>query len=558
MTADHSNMLTPMETSSEINEANNNILADLIVKADADENSKEVRDCLRAYKLGNHTKTLEAAFNKFKRAPLIKTLGFLNIKHDKMEKYKKQEIITELICRIENLLLDKCGMCGNQFATALNEKLLLQCKLCGQNAHLECLKELLGESYHSDLTHEDVSRLINPLGLDGLHYLCDSCSNSTIPSESGLNAGSKSQNAEDSSVIADGTNQQTDRTSDNAAVLKNAVVHEENNKPWRDRSDLCALFLQSKCPHGITGKQCENFHPRVCNQYRKNGNHPKYGCRKGNACNYYHPDICPNSMKSHTCLNHKCVYRWHLPHTIRVQNTRSRHSHNMQYPNNFKKYSNHQVNTRGRYRNSNHQNWKEQGHIPKRNFNNFNSNNNSNSNNVVYDVFNTNDFPLLGSAPQREGGRLGGDNRHNFSRPYPNNGSCYVENTDRSNDNNHSFPFLEQKLQESIAQQVQAAFQQINLPNQIQQELYKLHQGHSNKDTNTQLLNSTDPSVLPNLSENQVAGAVEAKVVQPPLHMNPLQSSQQAFPEFQPLLQHNAHYQQHQAHYQGLVNQRQY
>ena len=163
------------------NQLNSNILADLAVKADIDDN-KEVRDCLRAYKLNSQTKTLEASFKKFNKGVLIKTLIFLNVKND-ISNYNRGKVVTELICRIQNLLLDECGMCGEQYATAMDEKLLLQCKLCGQNAHLKCLKTLLGEKFHDDLTSDCVSNLINPLKLDGLHYLCGSCSSSTIPSQ---------------------------------------------------------------------------------------------------------------------------------------------------------------------------------------------------------------------------------------------------------------------------------------------------------------------------------------------------------------------------------------
>ena len=74
-------------------------------------------------------------------------------------------------------------ICGRAFATGLEEKLLLQCELCGQNFHDSCLKELLGSKYHEDITSDEVRNFINPLNLAGFHYLCSSCSNHTIPSE---------------------------------------------------------------------------------------------------------------------------------------------------------------------------------------------------------------------------------------------------------------------------------------------------------------------------------------------------------------------------------------
>ena len=514
-------------TEADTTEANKNILAALIVKADGDGN-KEVKECLRAYKLGNSTKSIEASLKKYKPEALIKTLAFLNVKYDNTDKLKKAEIITELICRIENLLLDKCGMCGRQFATELDEQLLLQCKLCGQNTHLACLKTLLGGSYHDDLTSEEVARLINPLKLKGLHYLCDTCTKDTIPSEPGKKDGAKEQ------IVVGNNSPQSQKTNEISATPAedDATRNAENEKPWRDRSDVCMLFLQSKCPHGISGKQCEKFHPRICNSYRKNGSHSKYGCSKGNACALYHPVICPNSLKSRKCFNNDCSYKWHLPRTIRVANNRPRHSQQLQYSNNPNNYhDNRQANILHRHRNF--RSWKMQGQS-------HNDNNhycdNINNNGFICDISDANDFPYLNGALQREGGCPGGDNQTGPSRPNPSSGS-YTGKT--NNLNNFSFHFLAQKLQDSIAQQVQAAFQQINIPDQIQKEISKL-QIHS-KSTQSNQAAVTDP-----------------KLVQLPAHIgNPLQYPQQMVQELQ-LPYQQTYYQYPPAPHQDSVNQLQY
>ena len=172
---------TQKESNAAKTEANKDIIASLITLADANEN-KEARHCLRSYKIDAHTKSLEAGFNKFTKETIIKSLEFLHVDGN-LNKFVKSKNITELICRIQNLLLDECNICKQQFATKLDEKLLLQCKLCGQNMHFDCLKTLLGNKYCDELTSEEVSLIINPLGLDGLHYLCGSCSITTIPSE---------------------------------------------------------------------------------------------------------------------------------------------------------------------------------------------------------------------------------------------------------------------------------------------------------------------------------------------------------------------------------------
>ena len=485
------------------------------MKADIDDN-KEVRDCLRAYKLNSQTKTLEASFKKFNKGVLIKTLIFLNVKND-ISNYNRGKVVTELICRIQNLLLDECGMCGEQYATAMDEKLLLQCKLCGQNAHLKCLKTLLGEKFHDDLTSDCVSNLINPLKLDGLHYLCGSCSSSTIPSQdigeshitkklSTVNLDNEEQSGQHDKGLK---NSPAHGDNDNSLHegLGDLATHEEKDKPWRDRTDLCTLFLQAKCPHGITGKQCKNFHPHVCNRYRKNGNHHKYGCSKGNACTFYHPNICPNSLKSHRCLNNECGYRWHLPRTIRVANTQSRYLKSRHYSNNYSNNDRHYNPGRvhGSYPkwNSNNSNRQKYDYSKRTNYNN------GYDNDIAYSNFTPLKSSYQAGAYQKghsSGGDNwgspaeldsrsrgcstigGGDNRHNRTQLDSN-----TDNTTGRFNNNFS-PFLAQQLQVSIAQQVQAAFQHYNIPKQIQQELSKtsgsLKQRRKQPVTATKLSNS--------------------------------------------------------------------
>ena len=145
---------------------NKEILAELITKADLDETHKEVKECLRAYKLEATEKALHNAIKKFTRDTILKTLLFLNVNGTSVSNMNKPDMAKELICRVQNFLVDNCGECGNDFATTIEEPLLLQCELCGQNMHIDCLKKkLLGNHYHEGITCEQVKSLIDPFGL---------------------------------------------------------------------------------------------------------------------------------------------------------------------------------------------------------------------------------------------------------------------------------------------------------------------------------------------------------------------------------------------------------
>ena len=305
MTGTHTNENGQLPTNEEI-------LAALIAKADLEDAGNEVRDCLRTYKLNATEKAQRNALNKFAKDTLIKTMQFLNANNKNLSSMLKSNIAIELTCRIQNLLLETCGICGIDFATSLEEPLLLQCELCGQNIHTQCLKKLLGNKFYEGITPKEVKLLLNPFGLQGIHYLCNSCSKATIP---------QNFHTEDDESNLDNLNNAM-LTHDQAHPEDTDVINQHNlntnEGSWRERSDLCTLFLQGTCEHGISGKNCEHFHPHVCTRYRKNGTHPKYGCRLNNACKDYHPAICPNSLKSHTCYNSDCKYKWHLPRTARA------------------------------------------------------------------------------------------------------------------------------------------------------------------------------------------------------------------------------------------------
>ena len=163
--------------------SNEEILASLCSTADLKDDNQDVRDCLRAYKLGLTEKAYKTVFNRFNKDTLIKTLLFLNVDKGDWENILKTNVINELICRIQNLLLDNCGMCLSNFATGIDEISLLQCEMCGQGIHRQCLKSLLGDKFREDITPNEVKLLINPYGLEGIHYLCNSCSKTSIPTD---------------------------------------------------------------------------------------------------------------------------------------------------------------------------------------------------------------------------------------------------------------------------------------------------------------------------------------------------------------------------------------
>ena len=159
-----------------------NILADLC--EEAGRKSTEIRDCLNTYKLNTPTKQLKCMFSQFKKPIIVDTLKFLNATDHNWDDYVKEACVHELICRVQNLLIDQCQFCDQHYATCKSDGSLLQFSLCGQEVHEKCLKKLLGERYTKTLTTEQVEKLINPFNIISLKFMCLKCSCATLPQTS--------------------------------------------------------------------------------------------------------------------------------------------------------------------------------------------------------------------------------------------------------------------------------------------------------------------------------------------------------------------------------------
>lgn len=153
-----------------------NILAGLCATA-----PQEVRDCLRLYEPRNTFTEHKLQFSGCNKPVLVATLDYLQIPDQDM--YKKPKCVTNLICRIQNLLPDDCKLCGETYCVTLGEEPLLTCAICGQGTHNKCILNHFGiqPSEHDGFTTEDASTLVNPRSLPGVHYMCGACEESAIP-----------------------------------------------------------------------------------------------------------------------------------------------------------------------------------------------------------------------------------------------------------------------------------------------------------------------------------------------------------------------------------------
>ena len=114
----------------------------IITELCAEAPEAEVRDCLRLYKAKNSIKQHKAELARCNKPVIIKTLEFLAVPGK--DQFNKPACINTLICRIQNLLPDKCNLCETEYCVKRDEISQLYCEICGQGSHTAFIWKCLG------------------------------------------------------------------------------------------------------------------------------------------------------------------------------------------------------------------------------------------------------------------------------------------------------------------------------------------------------------------------------------------------------------------------------
>lgn len=194
----------------------------------------------------------------------------------------KDQYAEDIFNFINLLKPTQCTVCNENYVPTNDdyEDNKVKCFLCKRPSHHDCYKDLT----------------INP---DiGIIFLCSECLSVRAATElSKKLSNDETKDATSASLGDDGSSEEKP---------KNKPDHVERIPPTED----CPLYLERKCPHGLTGKReingnpCPYKHRRLCLHFAANG---PDGCRFGNRCKYFHPkNICQNSINLQACLNKDC------------------------------------------------------------------------------------------------------------------------------------------------------------------------------------------------------------------------------------------------------------
>ncbi len=160
----------------------------------------------------------------------------------------------------------------------------------------------------------------------GVVYLCPACLGSQRPPEhvspppvlAHHSPSSSTEAAQDTTASV--VTEPTDNGKDNPNNDRRSNHDSRSKKPGYDRSKaVCPLLLEGNCSHGISGKNCTNYHPPWCHRFQYNGKGGKRGCHKADdKCRFFHPQLCQNAVSTGACLNKPCK-KVHIRGTITTE-----------------------------------------------------------------------------------------------------------------------------------------------------------------------------------------------------------------------------------------------
>ena len=193
----------------------------------------------------------------------------------------KATLAEEISVFIRKARISNCRKCDSTYSPhmAVNIESPLSCHFCKTPCHKGC---------YSD--HKDDPEA-------GIVFLCHSCLGSPVPPPI-----TRTQELSESKPAQEQVENST------PAPTKEGESKKEDKNFYDRTKEICSRLLAGDCPHGISGKECPNYHPPWCSRYQRNGgNGNKFGCRKpADKCRYYHPALCQNALVTGTCLNTGC------------------------------------------------------------------------------------------------------------------------------------------------------------------------------------------------------------------------------------------------------------
>ena len=265
-------------------QANKAILQQLIDNSD----KETTAEILKCYRVGASDSDIRKAFYAFKVLPLKQAAGYLHIE---TEGKLKANIISEIITRVESLLMELCGVCSEYYHNTLEDKPLYSCILCNQGCHQSCYAAV----------HQTIQEM-DPKFHKSLQFMCTSCLKTDEPP--------KDETTKAVVKVKKSPTKLPVQPSNEAVVDQGDQLDDEQIDEGEDgiTIETCPSYKWGRCPNY---EECSYRHPPRCWNWLRDGK-----CSYRKKCKYHHPPLCKYSKLERKCFNTECKY-FHLTKTLR-------------------------------------------------------------------------------------------------------------------------------------------------------------------------------------------------------------------------------------------------
>ena len=268
----------------------------IIIELSESSGDEEIAAVIRCYKIGSPIKEIRKQLKQQYVQPLIKAATFLGLPVNEESKPLKETLITFIIRRIESLLKDLCGVCGEYFNNTLTEEPPFKCLICSQGCHAPCFQEMA-------IVFQDMPETIKK----SFQFICTKCyedhsddnTAASEPKKSPVKASEKDVGKEET---IEGLIVQPPEPKEPPPQPK----HPKDNT----EIEVCPAYKWGRCPDY---EVCEFRHPPRCWNWLNEGK-----CSYKKKCKYHHPPLCRDSLRQKQCFNPECKY-FHLSKTQRYK-----------------------------------------------------------------------------------------------------------------------------------------------------------------------------------------------------------------------------------------------
>ena len=259
----------------------------------------DVSAVIKCYIIGSSNKDIRKQLKSHFVNPLKQAATYLGLNTEGEAKFLKEDLITYIIRRIETLLKDLCGVCGEYYNNTLQDEPPFTCLICTQGCHQPCYQEM-----------KAVFDGVPDTMRSAFRFICTKCYGDFSDDHSAAKKPKQSpvKPKDEEVVIREET---PDATVDNDTTNPTIpIVGEVRSEEGTTQIVICPAYKWGRCPDY---ENCEFRHPPRCWNWLNTGK-----CSYKKKCKYHHPPLCRNSLREYQCFNSECKY-FHIAKTQRYK-----------------------------------------------------------------------------------------------------------------------------------------------------------------------------------------------------------------------------------------------